>query len=220
MKNEDTAAVYQRAGFGHRLGFGQNPAVIVVDMQLGFTDPKLSSAAADFSLEISHITRLIAAARDRSTPVLFVTTAFESPGQAEASRWVEKIPALHRYLRGSELVELDPRLPREADDLLVTKQNASAFFGTSLASTLNAWGIDTLIVTGGTTSGCIRATVIDGISHGFRPVVPREAVGDRSTEPHEANLFDMDSKYGDVRAIGEVISYLNGIADRRGSNHR
>jgi maleamate amidohydrolase len=113
-------------------------------------------------------------------------------------------------ISGSELIELDPRLLRAPEDLVIVKQYASAFFGTHLASTLTAKRIDTLIVTGCTTSGCVRASVVDALSHGFRPIVPVESVGDRAQEPHEANLFDIDSKYGDVVPLSEAVAYLRG----------
>jgi nicotinamidase-related amidase len=110
---------------------------------------------------------------------------------------------------GSELVDLDPHLNRSPEDLVIVKKYASGFFGTYLASTLTMRAVDTVIVTGCTTSGCVRATVMDALAHGFRPIIPIEAVGDRAQEPHEANLFDIGSKYGDVVSTQEVIDYLD-----------
>jgi nicotinamidase-related amidase len=108
-------------------------------------------------------------------------------------------------------VELDPRLNRQPEELVIVKKYASGFFGTYLASTLTMKTVDTLIVTGCTTSGCVRATVMDALAHGFRPIVPLEAVGDRAQAPHEANLFDIGSKYGDVVSVSEVLEYLENL---------
>jgi maleamate amidohydrolase len=205
----NTHDLYQRAGLAHRLGFGLAPALVVVDMQIGFTDPEQSPLAASLDQEIIVINRLIAAARLHGIPVIFAAIGFD-PKQADADLWIEKIPTLSRFTVGSSGAEIDPRLQRQADDLVIIKQCPSAFFGTPLASTLKAQGIDTLLVAGCTTSGCVRATVVDAISHGFRPIIPLEAVGDRAQEPHQANLFDMDSKYGDVLPVDDVIQYLDG----------
>jgi nicotinamidase-related amidase len=122
--------------------------------------------------------------------------------------WPEKAPSLLELKLGSELVELDPRIKRQPEDVMLVKKYASAFLGTPLAATLVSRGVDTVVVTGCTTSGCVRATVIDAISHGFRPIIPEETVGDRAQEPHDANLFDMDSKYGDVVPLSDAIAYL------------
>ncbi len=112
---------------------------------------------------------------------------------------------------GTPAVEVDPRLERRATEPVLLKQFASAFFGTALASLLAAQNCDTLIVTGCTTSGCVRASVVDALQYGFRPIVPREAVGDRADGPHQANLFDIQAKYGDVLALDEVVQYLQAL---------
>ncbi|MBV8054719.1 MAG: isochorismatase family protein, partial [Deltaproteobacteria bacterium] len=122
--------------------------------------------------------------------------------------WPEKAPSLLELKIGSDLVELDPRLRRAPEDSLLVKKYASAFLGTPLAPTLVSRGVDTVIVTGCTTSGCVRATIVDALSYGFRPIIPEEAVGDRAQEPHDANLFDIDSKYGDVVSIADALTYL------------
>jgi len=210
VTQEDKHEVYRRAGLTHRLGFGQTPALVVVDMQIGFTEPELSPLAGNLDQEIIVINRLIAVARLHAIPIIFTVIEFEPIDQADGGLWVQKMPTLRQLNRGSQCVEIDPRLQRQADDLVLTKQYASAFFGTPLAPMLTALGIDTLLITGCTTSGCVRATVIDAISHGFRPIIPLEAVGDRAQEPHDANLFDMGSKYGDVLPVEDVIRYLDG----------
>jgi nicotinamidase-related amidase len=126
--------------------------------------------------------------------------------------WLRKAPGLAILREGSELVEIDPRLHRRRDDLLVTKKGASAFFGTALAATLVALGADSVVVCGATTSGCVRASCVDAIQYGFPVLVPRECVGDRAAGPHEANLFDIDAKYGDVVALEEAIGHLRTTA--------
>ena len=122
--------------------------------------------------------------------------------------WLKKIPALRSFVSESELVKLDPRLEVDPGDLIIYKRFASAFFGTDLNSTLSGLAVDTLVIAGCTTSGCIRATVVDAISYGFRPIVPLEAIGDRAANPHQANVFDIDAKYGDVVAIDLVYDYF------------
>lgn len=204
----DVTSFYRSRGFLGRVGFGTRPAVVVVDVIVGFTDRR-SPLAGDFDREVTAIRRLLAAARAAQAPIAFTTVAYDPEGR-EAGFFVKKVPALRALVRGTRWVDLDPRLARRASEPLYEKQFASAFFGTSLASYVTARGVDTLIVTGVTTSGCVRATVVDALQHGFRPIVPRECVGDRAPGPHEANLFDIDSKYGDVVGVAEAIAMLRG----------
>ena len=207
-QHEDKHAIYQRAQLGHRLGYGKRPAVVVVDFQIGFTAPERSPLAGNLDAEVAATNEVIAAARKKSVPVIFTVVGYDPHRQDDAGLWPEKAPSLRLLTLGSELVELDPRLDRKPEDLVIVKKYASGFFGTYLASTLTMKEVDTLIVTGCTTSGCVRATVMDALAHGFRPIVPLEAVGDRAQEPHEANIFDIGSKYGDVVPTGEVVEYL------------
>ena len=209
--NEDKHAIYERAQLGHTLGFGKKPAVIVVDFQLGFTAPEQSPLAGNLDAEVKATNALIAAARNKSVPIIFTVVGYDPHRQDDAGLWPEKAPSLRLLKLGSDLVELDPRLKREPGDLVIVKKYASGFFGTYLASTLTMHTVDTAIVTGCTTSGCVRATVMDALAHGFRPIVPLECVGDRAQEPHEANLFDIGSKYGDVLPLQEVLEYLEGL---------
>jgi len=190
------------------VGFVARPAVIVVDYIVGFTDPS-SPLAGDFGAELRATRSLLNAVRRRGFPVFFTTTAYDK-AMTEAGVFVRKVPSLAVLQRGSRFVEIDPSLKRRKDEVVIEKQYASAFFGTPLASTLHAQGIDTLIVTGCTTSGCVRATAVDGLQHGLRVIVPRECVGDRAPGPHEANLIDIDGKYGDVMAVKDVIALVNG----------
>ena len=209
--NEDKHAIYERAQLGHTLGFGKKPAVIVVDFQLGFTAPEQSPLAGNLDAEVKATNDLIAVARKKNVPIIFTVVGYDPHRQDDAGLWPEKAPSLRLLKLGSDLVELDPRLKREPGDLVIIKKYASGFFGTYLASTLTMQSVDTAIVTGCTTSGCVRATVMDALAHGFRPIVPLECVGDRAQEPHEANLFDIGSKYGDVLPLQEVLEYLEGL---------
>jgi maleamate amidohydrolase len=211
MAGEITRKIYERAQLGHRIGYGKRPALLVIDMQIGFTVPEKCPLAGNLDSQVAAISKLIEAARPKQIPIIFTVVGYEPVNQIDAGLWAQKGPGLRLLKIGSELVELDPRLRRKPEDVMIVKQYASAFFGTHLASTLTAKRIDTLIVTGCTTSGCVRASVVDALSHGFRPIIPVDAVGDRAQEPHEANLFDMDSKYGDVVPLDEVVGYLREI---------
>ena len=205
---EDKKAIYKRSGLGHRIGYGRRPALLVIDMQLGFTAPERSPLAGNLDSQIAAINRLVPVARAGGTPIVFTVVGYDPNVAGDGGLWPEKAPSLLELKIGSDLVELDPRLRRAPEDLLLVKKYASAFLGTPLASTLVSRGVDTVIVTGCTTSGCVRATIVDALSYGFRPIIPEEAVGDRAQEPHDANLFDIDSKYGDVVSIADALAYL------------
>jgi maleamate amidohydrolase len=194
-------------GFGRRGGFGRRPALAIIDMNLGFTDPD-SPLACDLEGPMSEIQKLLEAAREAEIPVVFTTIAYRESDKLTAAAFIDKIPALLTLEAGTRWAEVDPRLaPRETEPVL-NKLFASGFFGTGLSSLLTAAGVDTLIITGASTSGCVRATVVDALQYGFRPVVPREAVGDRNPDAHEANLYDVDAKYGDVVPVQEVLDHL------------
>ena len=197
---------YKKKGLAARVGFGQRPALLIVDFIEGFTNLE-SPLAGNFDSEVRATARLLAAARRVGAPVLFTTTSYDE-GMLEAGVFVRKVPSLKTLRAGSTWVRIDGRLRPRANEIVVDKKYASAFFGTALGSTLRALSIDTLIVTGCTTSGCVRATVVDGLQHGFRVIVPRECVGDRAAGPHEANLIDIDGKYGDVEPLSKVLRHL------------
>ena len=210
-QKQDKHAIYQHAQLGHKLGYGKRPAIVVVDFQIGFTAPERSPLAGNLDAEVAATNKLIVAARKKNVPVIFTVVGYDPHRQDDAGLWPEKAPSLRLLTLGSELVDLDPRLNRAPEDLVIVKKYASGFFGTYLASTLTMKAVDTVVVTGCTTSGCVRATVMDALAHGFRPIVPVEAVGDRAREPHEANLFDIGSKYGDVVPAQEVIDYFESL---------
>ena len=201
-------------GFGGRGGFGRRPALVVIDMTLGFTDSE-SPLACDLEGPVSEIQKLLEAARQVQMPVVFTTVAYRESDKLTAAAFIDKVPALLTLEAGTRWAEIDPRIaPRETEPVL-NKLFASGFFGTGLSSLLTAAGVDTLIITGASTSGCVRATAVDALQYGFRPVVPREAVGDRNPDAHEANLYDVDAKYGDVISTEETLEYLEAVAAKR-----
>ena len=202
----DIDADYERAGFRGRIGWGERPAVIVVDICRAYTDPA-SPLYAGVEDAVASAARLVSAARAAATPVIFTRVEFE-PGGADGGVFYRKVPALRNFDRGNPWADfLDDPAPLPGD-VVVTKQYASAFFGTSLAATLTATGIDTLVICGLSTSGCVRATAVDACQHGFRPIVVADACGDRAPGPHQANLFDLESKYADVISEADARAHL------------
>jgi nicotinamidase-related amidase len=193
-------------GLGGRTGFGERPALLVVDMSCGFTD-EASPLGADVSPAVAEIQRLLAVAREAAVPIVFTTVSYDAD-LVEAGVWPRKIPGQRVLVEGSRWVEIDPRLARRAGETLLVKKYASCFFGTPLAAQLTAKGVDTIVVTGVTTSGCVRATAVDGCSAGFRVIVPRQAVADRWGPSHAMSLFDIDMKYGDVVDVEDAIAHL------------
>ena len=206
---EEIERNYREKGFAARVGFGHRPAVLVVDAIVGFTDLD-SPLAAQFDAEIAATVRLLDRARQKAVPAVFSTVAYDANCE-DAGVFIRKVPSLRILAAGSRWVEVDPRLQRRSGEMLLVKKYASCFFGTHLASYLTAQGIDTLLVAGFTTSGCVRATVVDAMQHGFRAIVPKECVGDRAEGPHLANLLDMNAKYGDVVALSDALAYLESL---------
>ena len=209
MSGQDDA-VYARAGFGAAVRRGRRPAVVVVDLTRGFTEDAYPSGA-DLGEVVEATGTLIGAARPAGVPVIFTAIVY-SPAEAtgDSVTWLQKAPGMRAMREGSDAVALDPRLPRAPDDVLITKKGASAFHGTALASALVGLGCDTVVVCGATTSGCVRATVVDAVQSGFPVLVPRECVGDRAQGPHDAALFDIQAKYGDVVRLADALRYVSG----------
>lgn len=204
---EEAEQVYDRAEIGHRSGYGDTPALLVIDLQNGITDPEYS-LGADISSVVENTDELIETAHDAGVQVIFSQVRYTHPEAKDAGAFARKIPTLSEMKAGSEAVELDERLDVAESDYHLVKKQASSFHDTELASLLTSWGVDTVIATGYSTSGCVRASVVDSVSHGFRTVVPEECVGDRAEGPHKANLFDMQAKYADVRPMADVKEYL------------
>ncbi len=206
-ENEDKRAIYERASMDNRIGYGDKPVLLVVDLQTGFTDPE-NPLGGDLTEVVERTDRLVDAAHEGSVPVVFTRIVTKHEDMRDLGVWGEKIPSLETLHADGEWINIDPRLDIREEDHVLDKRQASAFHETELDSMLSYFGADTVVVTGCTTSGCIRASVVDACSHGYYTIVPEDAVGDRAVEPHEANLFDINAKYGDVRPVGEVAGYL------------
>lgn len=206
MISEDLKHNY-RGVFDGRIGFGDRPAVIVVDFVRAYVTEGEPLYAPAVARAAAATVGVVEAARRRGAPVVYTRVLFGASGR-DGGLFVKKVPILRTLVPGAPMGEIVPELTPGPEDVVIVKQYASAFFGTALASMLTAERVDTVIVTGCSTSGCVRATAVDGMQHGFRIIIPRECVGDRAEAPHEANLFDIDSKYGDVVSRAEVISYL------------
>ena len=208
---QDLSANYKKA-YDNRLGFGQRPALILVDFVQAYFDHDCALYAGVEDALASAL-RVREVARAAKIPVIYTNVVYREDG-ADGGVFFRKAPVLKNFIVGSSMGDWPLDLQPADDELVISKQYPSAFFGTSLASTLHVMGIDTLIITGVTTSGCIRATCVDTMSHGFIPIVVADACGDRHEAPHEANLFDMNAKYADVVDEAEAIEYLK----RHGKN--
>ena len=194
-------------GFHGRVGLGRRPALVVIDVNRGFTDAA-SPLVCDLDVVVAAIAELLAAFRAADLPVVYTTVAYDEAGKRAAAVFIEKVPALLTLEAGSGWEEIDPRIAPAPGEPVLTKLWASAFHGTPFASFLTAAGCDSLVVTGASTSGCVRATAVDALQHGLRVLVPREAVGDRNAAAHEANLYDIDTKYGDVVTLADLRAEL------------
>jgi nicotinamidase-related amidase len=200
------AEVVAASGLAGRLRPGRRPAVVVVDLQHGLTDPG-EPLGSPMDAEIAATTVLLAAARRAGHPVVFTVLAL-GRGIDDGGVFVQKVPTLARLVEGTPRVEVDARLGRRPDEPVIAKRAASACFGTPVVSLLVAHGCDTVLVCGTSTSGCVRATVVDLMQHGFPVLVPEECVGDRSAQAHAQSLADLDAKYADVISLAEACSYL------------
>lgn len=197
---------YKVAFDGH-LPFGAHPALLIVDVVIAYLTPGSPLYDPAFENALQSNVRLTAAAREANVPVVFTNVVYQKGG-ADGGLFFRKVPVLKAFELGSPLGAFPDTLQPEPGDTIVSKQYASAFFGTSLASTLRAQGIDTLLITGFSTSGCVRATALDALQNGFAPFVVREACGDRHPAPHEANLFDLQAKYAEVVDEALALSLL------------
>ena len=208
MSEDDLLANYRKA-YGNRIGFGKRPALILIDFVQAYFDPECDLYAG-CEAALASALRVRDAARANGVPVIYTNVVFH-PKALDGGRFYQKALPLRHFLKGSPMGDWPAGLEAGADELVISKQHASAFFGTSLAPTLTTWGIDSAVLTGVSTSGCIRASCIDTSAHGFIPIIVREAVGDRHPAPHEANLFDMDAKYGDVVSEAEILQYFHSL---------
>ncbi|MGD9480275.1 isochorismatase family protein [Shinella sp. G-2] len=205
--------VYEAAGFGRPVERGSRPAIVIVDFTYGFTD-KQYPTAADMSTEIAMTRRIADVARDAGYLVIFTTISYH-PSEVGNVAWLRKASGMSALLEGSRLVEIDETTGVRPEDLILTKKGASAFHGTSLASLLTAACVDTVVVTGATTSGCVRATVVDAVQSGFNVLVPRDCCADRAQSPHDASLYDIQQKYADVTDAVDVMNWLGSLRAHR-----
>ena len=201
-KSNDELSIYQRQGFAQTLGIGLAPAVVVVDFVVGFTDPA-HFGGGNIRPAIARTVDLLALARRLGWPVAHTRVVYADDA-SDAGVFAGKVPPLLTLTETSPLSQIVPELAPVAGELVIRKRQASAFFQTGLANWLAFRRVDTVLVTGCTTSGCVRATVVDACSHEFRPVVVTDCVGDRAIGPHEANLFDMGQKYADLMDLAAI----------------
>ena len=206
--SRDMESFFRQRGFGRTIGFGERPAVIVIDIIGAFTNPDLP-LGANLDKVIEQTNRILAPSRAANLPIFFSSVAYEDKNLRDAGIWAIKQAGVMTLRAGTPEVEVDPRLGRRAGESLIVKKYASVFFGTDLITRLHTRNIDTLILTGCTTSGCVRATAVDGLQYGFRVMVAREAVGDRAQAAHDQSLFDLNAKYADVVAVDDVLAYLS-----------
>ena len=205
---------YRERGYAHALGPGINPAILVIDFTLAFTRSSDDFPGGSFESELAETRRLLDSARG-ICPIIFTTIAYQ-PDMRDAGLWAIKVPWLEHCTVDSEAVEIDPCLEVRRDDIVLIKKYPSALYETGLVPMLNAKGIDTLIIAGCTTSVCVRATALDAMQHGYRPLVAREAVGDFVPEVHEVHLLDIGSRYADVLSVDEICHYLERLKQDRG----
>jgi maleamate amidohydrolase len=198
----------EERGFGQSLGFGKQPALLVVDLIMAFTDAA-RPLGSNLDSQIAATNQLIGAMRKRGAPIIFTTVSYSDPGLKDAGIWGLKMKGTSSLIEQGDGPSLDPRLDKTAGDPLLAKKYASCFFGTDLVPRLVTDAVDTLIITGCTTSGCVRASAVDAIQNGFRPIVVREAVGDRSQAAHDQSLADLHWKYADVVSLATALDYLN-----------
>lgn len=211
---KDDEEFFRQRGFGVKIGFGERPALMVIDMLKGFTDAAMP-LGANLDAQIEAQRPLLEVARERNIPCIFSTVIYEEAEAKDAGLWGIKMKGSLTLTAGTEAVKVDPRLDMQPHDSLLVKKYASCFFGTDLVPRLTSRRVDTLIIVGCTTSGCVRATAVDAVQNGFRPIVVREAVGDRSAAAHEQSLFDLNAKYADVVSLEETLQYLKTVGHNR-----
>ena len=203
-------ALYERQGLGGAVGFGERPALLLVDFTNAFADPD-RFGGGNVTEAIANTVPLLRAAREARLPIAFTRVVYAEDG-SDAGVFTRKAPGLLALTDDSEGSQIVAELAPEPGEHVIRKTQPSAFFGTDLAAWLLGRGVDTLLVAGATTSGCVRASVVDAMSYNLRTIVVRDCVGDRALGPHEANLFDMEQKYADLAGVDEAIAAVLGRA--------
>lgn len=210
------ASIYERQGFGGRMGFGKSPALLIVDFTLGFTDPS-SFGGGNIVQALCNTIPLLERARAARIPIVFTKIMYAEDG-SDAGIHCLKSRHLKSLTASNPLTEFHPDVMPKDGEIALTKRLPSAFFETGLAGMLTARGVDTVVIAGCTTSGCVRASTLDAMCFGFRPMVVRDCVGDRAIGPHESNLFDLGQKYADIiessLAAESIEQIVRGRADR------
>jgi maleamate amidohydrolase len=204
--DRDDRTIYRAQGFGNAVGMGERPALCIVDFTNGFVDPAIFGGG-NIPAAVAKTVGLLEAARHRRLPVAFSRVVYADDGSDHCA-FVQKVPALATLTERAPAAQIVPELKPLPSETILRKTQPSAFFGTGYAEQLRRQGVDTVIVTGCTTSGCVRATVVDAMSYNFRTVVARDCVGDRSLQAHDANLFDIEQKYADLMNSETIIAAL------------
>lgn len=199
--------IYKTQQFGQRIGFGKSPVLVVVDFVNGFADPDVLGGG-NIREAIAASVPLLGFFRARKLPVMFTRIVYAEDG-SDCGIWCEKVPRLRSLTEAAHESQVVKELAPLPGELVIRKTQASAFFGTHLGSVLTARGIDTIVVAGCTTSGCVRASVIDAMSSNFRTIAASDAIGDRALGPHQANLFDIGQKYADLMMVAEIVAALS-----------
>jgi maleamate amidohydrolase len=207
---DSLAEDYTSAGFGQNLRWGTRPALLLIDLIRAYFEPGADLFMGNDDC-LHAAARLLTASRTAGIPVVHTRVEYDSAG-LNGGLFVRKVPSLRALTAGSPLAETMPQVAPVGHEVIIVKQYASAFFGTTLAATLTPLQIDTVVIAGVSTSGCVRATAVDALSHGFVPVVVRQAVGDRDVRPHEASLFDLQAKYADVADEQTVVAWLDSLS--------
>jgi len=208
MQNDEE--FFKARGFGLKMGFGNSPALLIIDLVKAFTDAS-RPLGANLDAQIGVTQKLLDVAHERKLPVIFSTVRYDDADIRDAGIWTLKQKGSIDLAKDSNGHEIDERLDVQKSDSILLKKYASCFFGTDLVPRLMSRGVDTLIMTGCTTSGCVRATAVDSLQNGFRPMVVREGVGDRSQAAHDQSLFDLNAKYADVVSVDETLQYLQTV---------
>jgi len=206
----DETEIYRSQGFAQKMGLGERPALLIIDFVVGFTDPA-HFGGGNIAPAIDRTVELLAFARQMGWPVAHTRVVYADDG-SDAGAFTAKVPSLLKLTEDSELSQIVPQLAPAPGELVIRKRQASAFFATELAAWLHHRGVDTVLIAGCTTSGCVRASVVDCVSSNYRTMVLIDCVGDRALDPHEANLFDMGQKYADLMESGEVMAHYRSSA--------
>jgi nicotinamidase-related amidase len=210
LQNHELREWYRTRGFGGRVGFGRRPAILAIDVARGWLDPNVDLGSSQEDV-LDAVVKVLEAGRETGTPIFFTTMGFASPAEA-GEVYASKLPLTGTQTAGTPEMQLHPAVRRRDDEPLIVKPRASAFFQTNLVTQLIARGIDTAVIVGLSTSGCIRATTESAFDYGFHAIVPHEAVGDRCRSAHEAALFDMDARLADVMPLDDVVAEIHRLA--------